>query len=103
METLVRNPVFFRISFGERLSGACRCQAEAITAELAGLGEMSLGTGVSDVQGRAGRRMQQTSAAGEGINKRQCGMQRQQLPQRVLHVSHTAGKLLPREIRSDAR
>lgn len=52
-ETLVRNSVSFRKSFGKRLSGASRCQAEAITAKLTDLGEMSLGTGVSDVQVRA--------------------------------------------------
>lgn len=40
----------FRKSFGERLPGACRCQAEAIAAELTALGEMSLRIGVSDVQ-----------------------------------------------------
>lgn len=55
---------FFRISFGERLSGACGCQAEAITAELADLGEMSLGPGVSDVQVRAERVVQGSMAGG---------------------------------------
>lgn len=82
----------FRISFGERLSGACRCQAEAITAELPDLGEMSLGTGVSDVQVRAEGAVQGSQAGGcsklqllgRGINKRQCGMQRQQLPPKGL-------------------
>lgn len=107
----VRNSVSFRISFGERLSGACRGQAEAITAELPDSGEMSLGTGVSDVQVRAERVVQGSLAGGcsklqllgRGINKRQCGMQRQQLPQRVLHIPPTAGKHLPHETQSDAR
>lgn len=94
-----------------RLSGACRGQAEAITAELPDSGEMSLGTGVSDVQVRAERVVQGSLAGGcsklqllgRGINKRQCGMQRQQRPQRVLHIPPTAGKHLPHETQSDAR
>lgn len=78
MEPLVRNSVSFRISFGERLSGACSCQAEALRAFLLpDSGAMSLGTGVSDVQvraetraGKPGRGMQQT---GEGVNQRSVG------------------------------
>lgn len=104
MEPLVRNSVSFRISFGERLSGACSCQAEALRAFLLpDSGAMSLGTGVSDVQvraetraGKPGRGMQQT---GEEDESEECGMQRQQLPQRVLHISHPAGKHLPQVCR----
>lgn len=76
-----------RRSFGERLPGACRCQAEAIAAELTHLGEMSPRMRVSDVQLRTKRSCRaacqedaaNSLAAGEGYKweTEQCGMQRQ--------------------------
>jgi len=54
--------------------------------------------------GKLGRRMRQTlQLLVKSINKRQCGMQRQQLPQKVLCSPQTDRKRLLHEIQSDAR